>query len=142
MKKHFVGILTAVFSMAAFAMATQAQAATSDQLVVKVPYEFVVGGKTLPAGTYRVSRVSFANEGELLLNNVEEHVGVLLSASEWAAASANQPALQFQQIAGQHFLSGIKTAEHVFTIPVSKSAVLEAMKSQQGSTPSNAAGND
>jgi hypothetical protein len=139
MKKHFVGVLAAAFGMAAFAMA--AKAATSDQLVVNVPYEFVVGGKTLPAGTYRVNRLSDANAGELALVNLENHAGVLLNASEWEDARANQPKLQFQQIAGQYFLSTIQTAEHVFAVPVSKSAVMEAMKSHQGST-SPAAGTD
>ena len=139
MKKYFAGFLAAAFGMAAFAMA--AKATTSDQLVVKVPYEFVVGGKTLPAGTYRINRLSDSSTGELALVNVDNHAGVLLNATEWEDARAYEPKLQFQQIAGEHFLSTIQTAEHVFTIPVSKSAVMEAMKSHQGST-SPVSGND
>ena len=139
MKKYFAGFLAAVFGMAAFAMA--AKATTSDQLVVKVPYEFVVGGKTLPAGTYRINRASDSSVGELALINVDNHAGVLLNAGEWEDARSNKTELQFQKIAGQYFLSSIQTAEHVFAIPVSKSAVMEAMKSHQGST-SSAAGND
>jgi len=140
MKKYLAGIFAVVFSMAAFAMAAPAE--TSDQLLVTIPYDFVVGGKTLPAGTYRVSRVSTTDFGTLLLKNVDNHAGVLLNASEWEDVRADKPELQFQQIAGQHFLSAIETSEHVFNIPVSKSAVLLAMKSQQGSPASNAAGND
>ena len=140
MKKYLAGIFAAVFSMAAFAMA--APAATSDQLLVNVPYDFVVGDKTLPAGTYRVSRVSTNNVGTLLLKNVDNHSGVLLNASEWEDARADKPELRFQQVAGQHFLSAIETSEHVFNIPVSKSEVVLAMKSQQGSPASNAAGTD
>ncbi len=140
MKKYLAGIFAVVFSMAAFAMAAPAE--TSDQLIVTIPYDFVVGGKTLPAGTYRVSRVSTTDLGTLLLKNVDNHAGVLLNASEWEDVRADKPELQFQQIAGQHFLSAIETSEHVFNIPVSKSAVLLAMKSQQGSPASNAAGND
>jgi hypothetical protein len=140
MKKYFVGILSAVFGMAAFAMA--AKAATSDQLLVKIPYEFVVGGKTLPAGTYRVSRVSFDTEGELVISGVDHHAGALVHADMWEDARSYDPKFQFEPIAGQHFLSGIQTGEHVFTIPVSKSAVMEAMKSHQGSTTSTAAGTD
>ena len=140
MNKYLVvGVFAAVFGMAAFAMA--AKATTSDQLVVKVPYEFVVSGKTLPAGTYRINRLSDSSTGELALVNVDNHAGVLLSASEWEDARADQPKLQFQQIAGEYFLSSIQTSEHVFTIPVSKSAVMEAMKSHQGST-SPVSGND
>lgn len=132
MKRYFIGVLAAVFGMAAFAVA--GKATTSDQLVVNVPYEFVVGGKTLPAGTYRLTRLSDSNVGELALVNVDKHASVLLNASEWEDVRGDKPELRFQQIAGQHFLSGIETAEHVFDIPVSKSAVMEAMKSHQGST--------
>jgi hypothetical protein len=140
MKKYLAGMFAVVFSMAAFAMA--APAATSDQLLVTIPYDFVVGGKTLPAGTYRVSRVSTTDLGTLLLKNVDNRAGVLLNASEWEDVRADKPELRFQQIAGQHFLSAIETSEHVFNITVSKSAVELAMKSQQGSPASSAAGND
>jgi len=140
MKKYFAGVFAAVFSMAAFAMATPA--ATSDQLLVNVPYDFVVGSKTLPAGTYRVNRISTATQGELQISNIENHAGALLSASEWEDARAYKPELKFQEIDGQHFLSAIQTAEHVFAIPVSKSAVMLAMKSHQGSPTSTATGTD
>jgi hypothetical protein len=140
MKKYSVAILAAVFGMATFAMG--AKAATSDQLLVKVPYDFVVGDKTLPAGTYRVSRLSFNNEGALALNSVDGHAGVLLSASMWVDARTSEPRLKFEEIDGKYFLSAIQTDEHVFTIPVSKSAVMLAMKSHEGSPASSGAGTD
>ena len=140
MKKYSVAILTAVFGMATFAMG--AKAATSDQLLVKVPYDFVVGDKTLPAGTYRVSRISFSNEGELALSNVDDHTGVLLSASMWVDARTSEPRLKFEQIDGKYFLSAIQTDEHVFTIPVSKSEVVLAKSHEGSTTSSGAAGND
>jgi hypothetical protein len=140
MKKYSIAILTAVFGIATFA--TGAKAQTSDQLLVKVPYDFVIGSKTLPAGTYRVSRVSFANEGELVLSGLDNHAGALVHASMWEDARGYEPNLKFEQIAGEHFLITIQTGEHVFTIPVSKSAVMEAMKSHQGTTTSTTAGTD
>ena len=141
MKKYSVAILTAVFGMATVAMGAKAQGGSGDQLVVKVPYEFVVGGKTLPAGTYRVSRISFQNVGELALTNLDNNAGVLLRAGEWEDARTSAPELKFEQIDGKYFLSGIQTDEHVFTVPVSKSAVMLAMKPHQGSTTSTGAGN-
>jgi len=56
MKKYFMRIATTVVGIAAFAVGAKAQA--SDQLIVKIPYEFVVSGTTLPSGTYRLSRQS------------------------------------------------------------------------------------
>jgi hypothetical protein len=139
MKKYSIAILTAVFGMAAFAMAAKA-GITSDQLLIKVPYDFVVGSKTLPAGTYRVSRVSSDTEGELVISGVDHHVGALVHANMWEDARSYGPKFQFEPIAGQHFLSEIQTGEHVYTIPVSQSAVMEAMKSHQGSTTSTTSG--
>ena len=126
MKKHFLKIMVPLFAFTALALTAKAQ--VSDQLNVNVPYEFVVGGKTMPAGTYRVSRISTSTEGELFLSSFENHTGVLVVAGEWADARTDAAGLIFEQVNGQHFLSKIETAEHVFTVPVSQSAVQQAMR--------------
>jgi hypothetical protein len=49
----------------------------------------------------------------------------------------------FQQVGDQHLLSKIQTAEHVFTIPLSRSTVLEAAtKSHSGTSGSMSSGNN
>jgi len=40
-----------------------------DQIVVNIPYEFVVAGKTLLAGTYRLNRVPNSIERVLVLSS-------------------------------------------------------------------------
>jgi len=134
MKKHCVRILSAFFGLAALAFTAKGQAA--DQLVVNIPYEFVVAGKTLPAGTYRVNRVNDNDEKTLAISSRESHAAVLVLSSEIALTTgAEQPSLTFQQVGEQHLLSKIRTAEHVFTVPVSDSAVLEAaMRKGSGSS--------
>ena len=49
---------------------------------------------------------------------------MLIFPSMVDSALADRPSLTFQQIGGQHILTKIETAAHVFDIPVSKSAVL------------------
>lgn len=128
MKKHFARIATAFFGFAALATAAKGQ--LMDQVVINIPYEFVVAGKTLPAGTYRVNRVSDFDQRELSLSSFENRAAVFVLPSEVESARADKPGFTFQEIGGQHFLSKIETADHVFAIPVSKSAVQEAaMKS-------------
>lgn len=124
MKKHFVRIATAFFGCAILAIAAKAQ--VSDQLVVRVPYEFVVAGKTLPAGTYRVTRVTDSDTKELVLTSFENRAGVLIVSDVVETAQADKPSLTFQKVGGQHFLSKIETEDHVFEISVPKSAVLVA----------------
>jgi hypothetical protein len=141
MKKHFARMVTVMVGFAALAISVKAQ--ESDQVAVNVPYEFVVSGKTLPAGTYRLNRVDKSSNRELLLRSVENSAGVLLVPSDVEDARADKPSFTFREIGGEHFLTQIETAEHVFGVPVSKSAVLEATtKSHQGSKGSGVSGTD
>jgi hypothetical protein len=120
MKKHCVRILSAFFGLAALAITAKGQAV--DQIIVNIPYEFVVAGKTLPAGTYKVNRVSGDDEGALAISSFENHAAVLVLSSEVSdRTDAEQPSLSFRQVGEQHLLSKIQTAEHVFTIPVRES---------------------
>jgi len=115
MKKHCVRILSAFFGLAALAITAKGQEA--DKLVVNIPYEFVVAGKTLPAGTYKVNRISANNEKVLTISNPESHAMVFVLSGEIAdTTGSEQPGVTFQQVGEQHLLSKIQTAEHVFTI--------------------------
>ena len=141
MKTIYVRFFSAFFALAALAVATWAQAA--DQVVVNVPYEFVVAGKTLPAGTYRVNRVSNNDISALSITSVENRAGVLLFSSEVSSTTDDKPALSFQHIGNQYILSKIETADHIFTIPVStKPAVQVAMKNQSTPSASGASGSN
>jgi hypothetical protein len=123
MKKHCVRILSAFFGFAALALTAKGQAV--DQLVVNIPYEFVVAGKTLPAGTYRVNRANNRDVSELVISSFENRATVLVISSKTVDKTrADQPAVSFELVGDQHLLSKIETAEHVFTIPVSSPRTL------------------
>jgi hypothetical protein len=142
MKKHCVRILGVFFGFAALAISAKGQ--TADQLVVNIPYEFVVAGKTFPAGTYRINRANDRDDRVLAISSFENRTAVFVIPSEVVDRTrAEQPAVSFQQVGDQHLLSKIETAEHVFTIPVSSRAVLEtAMKKQSGSSGSSNSGSN
>ena len=126
MRPHFLKILVPVFVFTALALSAKAQ--VPDQLNVNVPYEFVVAGKTMPAGMYHLRRGTDSSVSQLVLSSFENHTGILIVPSEWADARTDVAGLTFEQINGRHFLSKVETAEHVFTIPVSPSAVPEAIR--------------
>ena len=123
MRKQYLRILIVLIGLAGFGMAVRGQA--FDQIVVNIPYDFVVAGKTLPAGTYKVNRVSI-NDRALILSSFESRASVIALATEVESTSANKSQVSFEQVGGEHFLSKIETPDHVFTIPVSRSEVLEA----------------
>jgi len=129
MKKHYVRFLMVFFGLAALTATAHGQA--SDQLVVKIPWEFVVAGKVLPAGTYRVNRVNDWDQHQLVVSSLENRVAVFFLSGPVDDSRDEQPRLSFQQAGDQHFLSKIETAKHTFTIPVSSKAVLEAAMKRQ-----------
>ena len=66
MKKSY---LTAVLMfMCLLGVGVSARAQDADAVVVSVPFEFVAGGATLPAGEYRVSRVNPGLNRELAIS--------------------------------------------------------------------------
>jgi hypothetical protein len=142
MKKHYVRILSAFFGLATLAITAKGQ--TPDQLVVNIPYEFVAAGKTLPAGSYRINRLSDKNQRVLVISSFENRAAVAVLPVEVAdKTGAEQPSVSFQQVGDQYLLSKIQTAEHVFTIPVSSPAVLEtAMKKHSGPSASASSGSN
>lgn len=142
MKTIYVRFLSAFFGLAALAAAGRAQ--EIDQIIVHVPYDFVVSGKTLPAGTYRVNRANERNTNVLEITSFENREGVLLISSEVSPTREDKPALSFEHIGDQYFLSKIETAAHIFTVPVSTKAGTQvvAMKKQSSPSASSSSGSN
>ena len=139
MKTIYVRMLSAFFGLAALAAATRAQAI--DQITVNVPYDFVVSGKTLPAGAYRVKRANDRDNHVLAITSLENGGGVLLLSSVVSPTREEKPALGFEVVGDQHFLNRVETADHIFTIPVStKATQLVAMKKQTTPSASSSSG--
>src|SRR5271168_2309658 len=118
MRKQYLRILIVLIGLAGFGVAAKGQA--FDQIVVNIPYDFVVAGNTLPAGTYRVNRVSI-NDRALILSSFENRASVIALATQVESSSADKAQVSFEQVGGERFLSKIETSNHVFTIPVSRS---------------------
>jgi hypothetical protein len=57
---RYVRLLVAITLL--FGLGVAAKAETPADIVVTLPFGFVVDGKTLPAGTYTVSRLSDPNQ--------------------------------------------------------------------------------
>jgi hypothetical protein len=125
MRKHYLRILFALIGVAGLGFAAQGQAV--DQIVVNIPYEFTVAGKTLPLGTYRLERLSTTDPGALLLSNVKNGSSAIFhSANPAENNSADKVFIGFKQVGAQYFLNKIATSEHMFTISVSRLQILEA----------------
>jgi hypothetical protein len=100
-----------------------ARAQDADAVVVSVPFEFVAGGATLPAGEYRVSRVNPHVNRELAISSNIKGTAFLLPLA-FDNGPANQPTLSFEHVGGKYFLSKIKTLSGVYTMPASREMVM------------------
>jgi hypothetical protein len=130
MKRSYVAALLTLTCLLGLGISSHAQDA--DGVVVTVPFEFVAGGATLPAGEYRVSRVSPGVNRELSIRGYNKGGAFLLPLS-FDGVTADQPTLSFEHVGGKYFLSKIKTPGGVYTMPTSPEMVMLG----QVNTPSN-----
>ena len=128
--KKYGRILVAVILLSGLGVAAQAESRT--EVVVTLPFEFVAGGKTFPAGTYSAGRLTDAGLGGLRLTNRATGTSVFVLPDEVESSSANKPKVIFKQVGNQHFLSAIQTTDEVYNIPVYGSVILEAAAKPHG----------
>ena len=115
MNKLYVTALLTLTSLCGLAVKAHAQ--DPEGVVVKVPFEFVAGEKTMPAGTYSVGRLSSVDPHlGLIIRSYDNSVLVLTTLVE--TASAQQPALSFEHVEGKYFLSKVETLGGTYAIPV------------------------
>jgi hypothetical protein len=107
-------------------MGTAAKAQIRGEIKVTLPFEFVVDGKTLPAGTYTVSRFADDKHEALILSNYEGRTSVFVHPGGVDSASVDKPEVSFQRLGERLFLSSIRIEHDVYNIPVPRSTVLEA----------------
>ena len=102
----------AVGSLLALSLAATAHAQMPGAPVrATIPFDFIVRGKTLPAGNYEIERVTEDPSGLLLrnVNNKHEHIVFETEPIEGRRAFGHNK-LVFNVYGGEYFLSEIVTA--------------------------------
>jgi hypothetical protein len=122
--KKYARVLSAMTLLCGMGVAANAE--LRDDVVVTVPFDFVVGHKMLPAGKYKVSSLSLSQSSPLRLTSGDNGVSVFVLPFEGERAGVDMPQLTFQQVGEQHFLSIIQTGQNLYNIPVSRSLSMEA----------------
>src|SRR5271168_4952483 len=89
-------------------MSVAAKAELRDDVVVTVPFDFVVGHKMLPAGNYKVASFSSSNS-TLRLTGLDNGASAIVLPLEGRMVKVDMPQLTFQQVGEKHFLSMIQT---------------------------------
>jgi hypothetical protein len=73
----------------------------------EVAFDFYVGERVFPAGTYWLETISPASDGILLLRGVEKENRQLIFANSDQAGKKQTPKLIFRQIGGEYYLTNI-----------------------------------
>ena len=118
MKRNYFRLF--VVFLGAALLAGLASAGASDRIAVNIPYNFVASGKTLPAGSYIVQRLSNSNYFPLSISGRDNGTSVFVQSIEVRSTTEDHPNLAFLVAGDQHFLTSIQTGEHVFSLAVSK----------------------
>jgi hypothetical protein len=135
MKKQYLTVLFTLICVLGLGLGARAQ--EEDTVVAKVPYDFVVGGQVLPAGTYRVSRVdSSGGSRELEISSYETRASAFLIPTYFDDVQTGHAQLNFEHVGDKYFLSAVETPIGTYALTIPPSAIKLAQMEQQGASPS------
>ena len=132
MKSYLTAILT-LSSLFGFGVSASAQ----DEAVVSVPFEFVIGGATLSAGRYSVSRLDPAAHRGLFLRSYNKQETFVLPLAFDETTSGRQPTLSFEHVGGKYFLSEVKTPGGIYAIRTPRPTTQVGQMKDQGAMSSS-----
>jgi hypothetical protein len=122
--KKYTRILVAITFLLGLGVAANAE--IRPQILVTLPFDFVVAGRTLAAGTYVVERFSDQPFNALILTSRDNRTSVFVNPTEMEDATGNTPKVRFHQVGGRHVLSAIQTDDYVYNFRVPRSVTLAA----------------
>ncbi|MGH9835632.1 MAG: hypothetical protein ACRD9Y_21645 [Blastocatellia bacterium] len=133
MKKQILNVVITLSVIATLSIAVFA--GVSIKLTANVPFDFMVNGKTLPAGHYTVEQGNTQNT--LVIRNLEtkQAVGAITQNCEVGAGS--KPQLIFRRYGNQYFLAQVIGDANGSELPKSK-AEREAAKAGRDNLAMNA----
>jgi hypothetical protein len=134
MKTYFAVVLT-MTCLLGLGISVSAQDANG--VVVKVPFEFVAGGKTLPAGTYSVGRLSPGIHPSLIIDSKDTGAFALVLPIVPDGDSAGRTGLSFERVGGKYFLSKVATPAGVYTLLTQRAMTRLAQMNDHGVTSSS-----
>jgi hypothetical protein len=131
--KKYTKILVAITFLLGLGVAANAE--IRPQIVVTLPFDFVVAGRTLAAGTYVVERFSDQPFNALILTSRDNRASVFVNPTEMEDATGDMPNVRFHQVGGKHVLSAIQTDDYVYNFRISRSVTLAAAAQPRDTAP-------
>jgi hypothetical protein len=131
MKKQYLTVLFTLICV--FGLGLSARAQQQDTVVANVPFDFVAGGRVLPAGTYRVSRVdTTSGSREMEIRSYETRASVFVIPTVFDDVQSDKAQVNFEHLGDKYFLSAIETRIGTYAIDIPPAAIKLAQTQQQG----------
>ena len=124
-KKYFIFAALLIVSIG---LSATAQAADESKVIAHIPFDFIVAGKNMPAGTYTVSRLS---SGPVLLVS-SQNAGVLVVPLTLHSSDYLTPALLFDKVADTYVLREVGTPIGAFIIDTHREVTRLVQLQQHG----------
>ena len=133
MKQSHLALILALTCL--FGVSVSAHAEDINKVTVTVPFDFVAGGQTLPAGKYSVSRVSDQSYSALAIHNDENSVFLLPVVFD--GVLADHAKLTFEHVGNKYLLSKVETMGGAYDIrtPQAMTQVAQTKDHGTGSSP-------
>ena len=135
MKKSLFTMVLTMTCLLGLGISAHAQDASA--VVVTVPFEFVAGGKTLPAGTYSVGRLSPGIHPSLIIDSKDNGAFALVLPIVPSGDSAGRTDLSFERVGAKYFLSKVETPAGVYTLLTTRAMTKLAHMNDHGVTSSS-----
>ena len=122
-----------VIALASLASSVKAFADSQDTTVTTVPFDFVVGSKTLPAGKYSIGRISDNPRGPLLIRSIDgSTAAIFLPTTSESVTGNDNPTLVFQHDGDTYFLSQDVAESNIYTFANHRSRMRMAVSPGAG----------
>jgi hypothetical protein len=132
MKTYYVTAILTLACLLGLGICSSAQ--DTDGVRVNVPFEFIAGGATLPAGTYSVSRLSVDAYSGVEISKHGNGAFVLPIVVDGTPAA--QPKLRFEHVGDKYFLTEADTPGGIYAFALPRALVGLAQTKDQGSVSS------
>jgi hypothetical protein len=131
MKKQYLTVLFTLICVLGLGLGAHAQ--EQDTVVTNVPFDFIAGGKVLPAGNYRVMRVRpSSGSRELEISSFETGASVFVIPTVFDDVQSDKAQMNFEHLGGAYFLSAIETPIGTYAINIPRAAIKLAQTQQPG----------
>ena len=116
-------LLVTLATLCLAVMGGTAHAQDHDTVVAQIPFDFVVGAKTMPAGTYRIATLSDDPHAGLIVSKRDDS-SVVLPIVVDDATDPQGSQLDFARVGPQYVLTQVETPNHIYTVSRARASAM------------------